>query len=174
MQTFQHTKHLTISYLLDGPTDTRTHTRTHAHKKWWLRPLITSSSSEDRWAETQSLSRTSPPRVVFELSGPRLQRERAGSKRREPRSFSSSRESSRASQHVLVRRGADPSRGCVASPRNHLQEEAESHQAGNKNGEQKAPRTKKKRKKPPLAARAEQKPKLTEPAEAKSFRRPQP
>ena len=25
---FQHTKHLTISYLLDGPTDTRTHTHT--------------------------------------------------------------------------------------------------------------------------------------------------
>ena len=94
--------------------------------------------------------------MVFELSGPGLQRERAGFNRREQRSFSSSRESSRASQHVLVRRGADPSRRCVASPRNHLQEEAdESHQAGNQNGEQKAPRTKKKRT-PPFAARAKQ------------------
>ena len=117
-------------------------------------PLITDSSSEDRLAETQNLSRTSPPRVVFKLLGPGLQRERAGSNRREPQSFPSSSESSRASEHVLVRRGADPSRRCVASPRNHLQEEVdESHQAGNQT-ENRAPRTKKK--KPPFAARAEQ------------------
>jgi len=70
--------------------------------------------------------------VVFKLPGPGLQRERAGSNRREPRSFPSSSESPRASEHVLVRRGADPSRRCVASPKNHLQDEAkESHQAGN-------------------------------------------
>ena len=57
----QH-RHLTVSYLLDGPTDTRTHTHTHTHthtqththththtpKKWWLMPLITDPSSEDR------------------------------------------------------------------------------------------------------------------------------
>ena len=94
--------------------------------------------------------------MVFKLFGPGLQRERAGSNRHKPRSFPSSRESSRASQHVLVRRGADPSRRCATSRRNHLQEEVdELHQARNQNGEQKAPRTKKK-KKPPFTARAEQ------------------
>ena len=125
----QH-RNFTVSYLLDGPTNTRTHT--HTPKKWWLMPLIRTSTRRDRRAETQNLSRTSPPRVVFKLLGAGLQRERAGSNRREPRSFPSSSESSRASEHVLVRRGTDPSRRCVASPKNHLQDKAkESHQAGN-------------------------------------------
>ena len=145
----------------------------------------------------------SPPRVVFHLSGPGLQRERAGSNRHDPsrapansprfstragetrcRSFPSMR---RFSEDPTPRRGRCVAPGRETKWRTKSSTKADaSHQAGKQNGEQIAPRTQKKRKKrtkPPLAARAEQpaqvspktkqQPKLTEPAEAKSFRRPQ-
>ena len=53
----------------------QTHTRTHTQKKRWPQPLLRPPARRGRRAEDQSLPRTCPPRVVFELIRTGHQRE---------------------------------------------------------------------------------------------------
>ena len=76
--------------------------------------FIRTFSPEDSRAEDQGLTWTCPPRAVFKLFG--LGTSEGELDPTTASSFSSSGGSPRAPEHVLVRRGADPSRSDASIP----------------------------------------------------------